>query len=189
MEVWSSSSSSLEEVQQKAADQTKGTWAPLEQYVNREVEALPLTSPVFTGVSLHYRSVNLDRSVGWEGVCRVETTRVSIRRVDSSDPPSYFAISSSEYLGCWYSVAIDWIKRRAILQTAEEVRGQTRSNKFSLCHSAPLTSPLTNSNNEQMTGPWDATPVYDIPPPFNGTAIMAYTGKAHPEVRAGWPYT
>lgn len=37
---------------------------------------------------------------------------------------------------------------------------------------------------EQITGPWDATPVYDIPPPFNGTALMAYSGKAHPEVSA-----
>lgn len=62
MEVWSSSPSPLQQ-QQKAASgieqsgpNSKG-WAPLEQYERGEVQAATLTSPVFTGVSLHYRSV------------------------------------------------------------------------------------------------------------------------------------
>ncbi len=42
--------------------------------------------------------------------------------------------------------------------------------------------PIYTHPSPQITGPWDATPIYDIPAPFNGTTLMAYTGKAHPEV-------
>lgn len=61
----------------------------------------------------------------------------------------------SDFLETWYSVAIDWMSKRALLLTAPEV-----------------------------TGPWASTPVYDLPAPFNGTKLMAYTGKAHPELAA-----
>ena len=95
----------------------------------------------------------------------------------------------SEHLQCWYSVAVDWISRRVILQTAEEVlkSRQRPSSPFNHARIVVLTayppSPQPRHLSiTQITGPWDATPVYDIPAPFNGTSLMAYTGKAHPEV-------
>lgn len=76
-------------------------------------------------------------------------------------------------------MAIDWIQRRALLQTAEEVRTEATHRMAASTRTPSLMCPYY----KQITGPWDATPIYDIPPPFNGTALMAYSGKAHPEVR------
>jgi len=69
--------------------------------------------------------------------------------------PVYTGVSLqySSFLRRWYSVAIDWLGKQALLQTAESI-----------------------------TGPWDSTPIYDLPPPFNDSNLMAYTGKAHPEL-------
>ena len=54
MEVWSEKAPPQPAV--PAAAQDKGAvWAPLERYVKGEVAPLPLTSPVYTGISLHYR--------------------------------------------------------------------------------------------------------------------------------------
>lgn len=54
MEVWSEKAPPQPAV--PVAAQDKGAvWAPLERYVKGEVAPLPLTSPVYTGISLHYR--------------------------------------------------------------------------------------------------------------------------------------
>lgn len=57
-------------------------------------------------------------------------------------------------LGSWYTIGVDFIFTRIML----------------------LTAPC-------ITGPWTATPVYDVPPPYNDLPnLMAYSGKAHPEL-------
>ena len=56
MEVWSETPPQPEPAAAAAAQDKGAVWAPLERYVKGEVAPLPLTSPVYTGISLHYRS-------------------------------------------------------------------------------------------------------------------------------------
>jgi len=69
--------------------------------------------------------------------------------------PIYTGISLHyhPYLQKWYSISINWIEKTALLQSSRLI-----------------------------TGPWDSTPIYTLPPPFNNSTLMAYTGKAHPEL-------
>lgn len=55
MEVWSEAPPQPEPAAAAAAQDKGAGWAPLERYVKGEVTPLPLTSPVYTGISLHYR--------------------------------------------------------------------------------------------------------------------------------------
>lgn len=55
MEVWSETPPQPEPATAAAAQDKGPVWAPLERYVKGEVAPLPLTSPVYTGISLHYR--------------------------------------------------------------------------------------------------------------------------------------
>ena len=55
MEVWSETPPQPEPAAAAAAQDKGAVWAPLERYVKGEVAPLPLTSPVYTGISLHYR--------------------------------------------------------------------------------------------------------------------------------------
>jgi len=61
MEVWSSGPQQHEpqeqQEEQPANKEASKAWAPLDSFVKGEVEALGLTSPVYTGISLHYRCV------------------------------------------------------------------------------------------------------------------------------------
>lgn len=63
----------------------------------------------------------------------------------------------SPFLGKWYSTQVDWLNTVVTLYLADEV-----------------------------TGPWDALPVYTIPPPYSDlNYFFTYAGKAHPELAGG----